>query len=188
MSQPTAKMSDRPLVRRRPPGVLEPGRPRKGRARRSRGPTKRVRIAVEAMVREGLDRKAAAERAGLTDDALYRSLRLPATKQLYAEELEALRISERARGVHVAAKIRDDDELGATPAGATARLKAIGTIEGRSDSPNVAIQINNNNQVEAQQPGYVVAIPEKFARQIEAEQRASQRIEHEHEETPDAVE
>lgn len=70
-------------------------------------PTGRVKRAIDAMVLEGLNRKAAAQLAGLTDHSLYVAFTKSHIKAYYNQQLEVLRTSERARNIHRAIEIRD---------------------------------------------------------------------------------
>lgn len=51
----------------------------------------KVRKAISYIIWEGNKRALAAERAGLSDSALYQAMRLPKVKRLMAEEFKALR-------------------------------------------------------------------------------------------------
>ncbi len=64
-----------------------------------------VRVAVTAMVDEALARSAAAEKAGITDHALYCALRKPHVVALRNELLGVLRTSESARVISATAKL-----------------------------------------------------------------------------------
>lgn len=55
--------------------------------------SRKVRTAVTLMVWEGSNRKEAAERAGITESALYKAMRQPKVKALYAAEMEEFRQS-----------------------------------------------------------------------------------------------
>lgn len=151
---------------RRTPGVKAVGRPRKTAARatgsplKALKPTKAVEALIIGMVDHGLTRAQAAERAGMTDHGAYVALRKPHIAKAYQEALHGLRQSERARNIHTAVEIRDDRTLDGA-AGATARLKAAGFLEGRPEGgPTVNVQINNEV---GQQPGYTVGIDPKYA-------------------------
>jgi hypothetical protein len=86
----------------------KPGRPRKvGRPRK--GPsepvdhrlTPKVAIAIRAIVEENLSRAEAAKVAGLTDDALRKSMRdNSAARTFYASEVKALMNFAKAKAVH----------------------------------------------------------------------------------------
>src|SRR5437879_751411 len=70
-----------------------------GRSKRLRV-TGKLRIAIEAMIWEGLPRKDAAALAGLADSSLRFALRKPHVLAHYSAELAALRTSLRARNLH----------------------------------------------------------------------------------------
>jgi hypothetical protein len=63
------------------------------------------RVAIEAMVWDGLTRAEAAEKAGLKDHALYCALAKPHVKAFYLRQLEVLRTSERARNIHTLVEV-----------------------------------------------------------------------------------
>lgn len=65
------------------------------------------RVAIDAMVWEGLTRKQAAEAAGLKDYSLYIALSKPHVKAYYMKQLDVLRTSERARNIHTLVEVRD---------------------------------------------------------------------------------
>lgn len=157
-----------PVRRRSPPGIGPRGRPRKS-ARGGEGSkvTKAVETLIEGMVFHGLTRPEAAELAGITDHGAYSALRKPHVIKAFNAMLEAKRLSERPRNLDVAVSIRDDAELGESPAGATARLKAISTIEGRPEGGQVNVQINNSV---GQLPGYILAIDPRHLEPTSEEQ------------------
>lgn len=61
--------------------------------------SKRVRVAIDAMVFEGLKRADAAEKAGITDNALYIALRKPDVLAYLNTQQGVLRTSARARSI-----------------------------------------------------------------------------------------
>lgn len=67
----------------------------------------RNKVAIDAMVYEGLNRKSAAAKAGLKDHALYVALSKPHVKAYYMRQLDVLRTSERARNIHTLTDVRD---------------------------------------------------------------------------------
>jgi hypothetical protein len=69
-----------------------------------------VRNAIEAMVWQGLTRKAAAEAVGLKDNSLYAAFRKPDVKAHYLRELDVLRLGERSRSIHRLTELRDQDD------------------------------------------------------------------------------
>lgn len=69
--------------------------------------TAKVRAAIEAMVWDGLPRRDAAAKAGISEHGLYKALRSPPVKAAYLHELDVLRTSERARNIHRLTEIRD---------------------------------------------------------------------------------
>lgn len=106
--------------------------------------TGKVQNALNVMVWEGLSRKDAAIKAGMTDHGLREALRRPHVKAYYLAELEVLRNSERARNIHRLCEIRDHAPN--MPA-----VNAIKVLEQISDAPQSA----NSH---ASSPGLVVII------------------------------
>jgi hypothetical protein len=103
------------------------------------------RAAIDAMVWEGLTRKAAAEKAGLKDHALYVALTKPHVKAYYLAQLDVLRTSERARNIHTLAEVRDQTS------NQMARVQAVKALEQLSDDPV-------GSAAQSQSPGVVVQI------------------------------
>lgn len=139
------------------------GRPNGARAGKApMGLSRAVRSAIDCMILEGLNRCDAAERAGLRDNSLYQALRNPEVLSYFNATMSALRTAETARGIHVAARIRDDYTLGGA-AGATAQIKAAAFIENAGhDAGGLQLNVQINNPP-AQVPGYVVAIDPRYA-------------------------
>jgi hypothetical protein len=77
-----------------------------GRSARNRV-TGKLRIALEAMIWEGLPRAKAAAKAGMADSCLRFALRKPHVLAHHNAELTALRTSLRARNVHRLDSIAD---------------------------------------------------------------------------------
>ena len=107
----------------------------------------KVRVAIDAMVWDGLPRGDAAAKAGISDHGLYKALRSAPVKAYYLAELEVLRTSERARNIHALADVRDGDNQ-------MARVAAVKALEQLSDEsiaqsrgsvalPGLTIQIIN---------------------------------------------
>lgn len=92
----------------------------------------KVRIAIEAMVWEGLKRDAAAEKAGLKDNSLYVALRKPDVKRFYLDELDVLRTSDRARRYHRLMALGEQDDNKA------AAVSALNSLE-RIDEQGVSV-------------------------------------------------
>jgi hypothetical protein len=69
--------------------------------------TGRLKRALDAMVWEGLMRKQAAETANLSEHSLHVALRRPRVRRYYLEGLDQLRLSARARNIHVLEEIRE---------------------------------------------------------------------------------
>lgn len=76
--------------------------------------TGKNRVAIDAMVWEGLKRSDAAAKAGLKDHALYVALTKPHVKAYYLAQCEVLRTSGRARRIHrLEAMLEQDDNKAA---------------------------------------------------------------------------
>jgi hypothetical protein len=107
--------------------------------------TGKLKIAVEAMVWEGLKRPDAAGRAEMTDQGLRAAMRKGHVLAYYRRELGALREGERARNVHRLVELRDQDE------NRNAAVKAVQVLEqtdpeavrraGDGTSPGIVIRI-----------------------------------------------
>jgi hypothetical protein len=108
--------------------------------------TGRLKRALDAMVWQGLDRRAAAKYARLTENGLYAALKKPHVKAHYLQQLDVLRTSERARNVHRLAEIRD----AANNMPAVQAIRALELIDeeqrqataGTAQSPGLVIVIN----------------------------------------------
>jgi hypothetical protein len=85
--------------------------------------TGKVRVAIEAMVWDGLPRDKAAEKAGISEHGLYKALRKPPVKAAYLAELDVLRTSERARNIHTLTEVRDQTS------NQMARVQAVKALE-----------------------------------------------------------
>lgn len=85
--------------------------------------TGKVRVAIDAMVWQGLKRDDAAQHAGMKANSLYVALRRPDVKAHYLAELDVLRTSERARNIHAAVEVRDQTD------NQTARIQAVKWLE-----------------------------------------------------------
>jgi hypothetical protein len=82
----------------------------------------------------------------------------PEFKAYAGELLQARRKAEMARNLTTAIAIRDDPGENFA-ADRTVRLKAIQVIEGRGDGPNVTVNVNQQTNVAAIRPGYVIRLP-----------------------------
>src|SRR5690242_3917913 len=96
-------MSENPLPTKLP---TRQAKAVEGRSKRLRV-TGKLRMAIEAMIWEGLPRKEAAEKAGLADSSLRFALRKAHVLAHHNAELAALRTSLRARNVHRLDNIAD---------------------------------------------------------------------------------
>lgn len=91
--------------------------------------TGRLRTAIHAMVWQGLQRKEAAQAAGLAEHSLYQAFRRPPVKAYYLAELDVLRTSLRARNIHILSEVSEqrDNQM--------ARVNAVKALEQLSDDP-----------------------------------------------------
>lgn len=94
--------------------------------------TGKLKAALDAMIWDGLPRKEAAAKAGISEHGLYKALRKPPVKAHYLAELEVLRTSERARNIHTLAEVRDQRS------NQMARVQAVKALEQISDDPTAA--------------------------------------------------
>lgn len=90
--------------------------------------TGKNKVAIAAMVWEGLNRREAAQRAGLTDHSLYVALSKPHCKAYYMQQLDVLRTSERARNIHTLVDVRDQ------MSNQMARVQAVKALEQIDDA------------------------------------------------------
>jgi hypothetical protein len=85
-----------------------------------------VRKAIELMIWEGHHRDDAAKAVRMLPKSLYNAFRKHHVRRYYREQLDVLRLSERARNIHALVRIRDqDDNRNAAVAG----IKALEAIE-----------------------------------------------------------
>jgi hypothetical protein len=115
----------------------------------------KVRVAIEAMVWQGLKRDEAAQVAGLKDNSLYIAMRKPDVRAFYLQECEVLRISGRARRILRMEELSEQSvnlnaAVNATKALDLVEADAIRSGSGAIRTPGMVIQIVN--QVSASQP------------------------------------
>jgi hypothetical protein len=89
--------------------------------------TGKLKVAIEAMIWEGLPRADAAAKAGMADSSLRFALRKPHVLAHHNAELAALRTSLRARNVH---RLND---IGDKSSNDMARVQAVKTLEQMTD-------------------------------------------------------
>lgn len=116
--------------------------------------TGKVRTAIEAMVWEGLPRKEAAERAGISEHGLYKAMVKPPVKAFYAQQCEVLRTSGRARRIHRLEAMLEQSDNKAAVINAALALESIGTDQAtvnaqQSSQPGVIVQIITNAPTDA---------------------------------------
>lgn len=115
----------------------------------------RIRKAITAMVFDGLKRPEAAAAVGLTDNTLYRYLRMPEALKFYRNECEVLRTGQRHKNLHRAVALRDEDKSGKVVIDAMKFLE--NDYFGQDGSSS---RINVNVLV---QPGYICDISQHSA-------------------------
>lgn len=143
------------------PIAKRPGRPAKHQTRNSMGMTKNVSIAIGFMVNEGLPRREAAERAGISDSALYQAFRKPEVVRHYNIEIEALRTMERARNMHALIEVRERGMLPDAPAAASrATVEAVKVLEGERQGSGINLAVGANIS-----PGYIIDCTEALSRE-----------------------
>jgi hypothetical protein len=131
-----------------------------GRSRRN-AVTGKLKAALEAMVWEGLERKAAAAQAGLKDRSVRDALHKPHVVGFYTAELTALRTSKRARNIHTLASIADDSDNDMARVSAVKAMEQIADVAdekrghpGAQQTPGIQIVI-----VHRQEPAEAPAEP-----------------------------
>jgi|SRR5215469_2248485 len=107
--------------------------------------TKRVRDAIDAMVEQGLDLKAAAEHGGMSTYRFRLALEKPHVNAYYKAQCQVFRASTQARNIHRLCQIRDaEDKMPAVNA-----IKALMGVDDeqtnnkQTTSPGVTIRIVN---------------------------------------------
>jgi hypothetical protein len=104
-------------------------------------------IALTSMIWEGLTRKQAAERSGMSEHGLWAALRRPHVRQWYRAEIDVLRTSERARNVHALVDVRDNAD------NSMARVNAVKTLEALDDT-----EAARGGSTAGQTPGLVIQV------------------------------
>lgn len=131
-------MTDQTIALRSPPAVKQPSKEHI---------TAKAQAAIHAMVWQGLNRREAAEQAGLSEHGLYKALRKPQVKALYAQECEVLRLSGRARRIHRLEEMVEQDDNKAAVINAALALERLGETEetstrrGAAAMPGFTIQL-----------------------------------------------
>jgi hypothetical protein len=132
-------MSENSLPTRQAAAI--PGRSRRGAV------TGKLKTALDLMVWDNLKRKDAAEKAGLADSSLRFAMRKPHVMAHYNAELNALRLSLRARNLHRLDTIADGSKNDMAKVGAIKVLEQIADVAqqnsglGSPQSPGVCIII-----------------------------------------------
>jgi hypothetical protein len=112
--------------------------------------TGKLKVAIEAMIWEGLPRADAATKAGMADSSLRFALRKPHVMAHYNAELASLRMSLRARNLHRLDGIAEDSKND------MARVASIKVLEQLAD---VAEQHHRPGQT--QMPGVSIIIMQR---------------------------
>lgn len=133
----------------RPPAHRRPGRPSNKSKRPLMALSRKVRAACDLMALEGLSRKEAATRVGLSDHSLYLALRNPVVLRYHNEALEVLRTGERGKSVVKIAHLRDN------AASERVSLEAAKHLDARGPAGNGGVTVNVGVNV---QPGYLVDV------------------------------
>jgi hypothetical protein len=108
--------------------------------------SRNVRTALEAMVWQGLRRREAAQVAGIADHTMYQAMRTPPVKAAYADMLQVLRESEKARNIHALVEVRDQQ------VNQMARVNAVKALEQLDETASATAG------PQRQQPGLVIVI------------------------------
>lgn len=111
-------------------------------------PTRKIAECISYMVYEGLTRKQAADKAGITEHGLYVAFRKPHVKAAYLRELEVLRTSEMARNFHALIDVReqtDNQQARVNAVKAMREMDAISPLKSAAPTPGVVIVIAGEN-------------------------------------------
>jgi hypothetical protein len=127
------------------------------------GLTARVKNVLDIMVSEGVDRKTAVARIGISDRKMREALSNPVVLAYYNDGLTALRTAEKARNIHVAAAIRDrgaePDASAAMGRTAVEAIKFLHGETGGSQNINIGIGVKVT-------PGYVMDLGDAPRRRV----------------------
>lgn len=156
---PTDALPHRFLLMKTASHALSPikpvGRPKVQKQPMGRSAT--VVLAIQYMVRDGLSRKQAAEKAGIKDDTLYKAFLNPEVRREYEAQIDVLRTSERARNIHKAAQLRDEAES------EKVQLDSAKWLHGEDKQGGVTVNVGVNVQ-----PGYVIGATEHVPQDLSA--------------------
>jgi hypothetical protein len=149
---PAARVSDMGLALDDP---LSPSKPPPGLTR--------VEAKIAYLTVFGLPRPLTVEEAARAEGYRVKRARnyladLPAFNLYRRALLRERRESEAARNLATAIAIRDDKGDGSA-ATKTVQLKAIAVIEGNDKAPAVTVNVNQQTNVAAISPGYVIRLP-----------------------------
>ena len=126
--------------------------------------TGKLKVALDQMLFIGSCRPDAAKAAGMTDHGLREAMKKPHVKAYYAQGLEILRTSERARNIFALAKVRDSSDNGMAVVSAAKALEQLADVapptgDGPRDRPGVVIQIiQPAPQIAQQQRGVTIDV------------------------------
>lgn len=137
--------------------------------RGDKGLTPRVKAAIDALIYDGCNLTQASAKARLTDRAFRDALRKPEVLAYYKAEYAAYRDAARAGNVRAVLRIRDNEDLAETAAGANAVINAAHYLDGPRD-PAPGVNVNIGVNVNQTAPGYQIDAtrfdPEAIARAL----------------------
>lgn len=115
--------------------------------------TDKQRLLVDLMVHEGMDRKRAAEAAGVTDETARLALRNPQVLAYLNEEMEVLRTGGRPRALRKMIELVDEAKTERIQFEAAKYLDGMDRPSHAVGATQVNVQVNNTVNVT---PGYVL--------------------------------
>ena len=130
--------------------------------------TDKQRMLIDLMVHEGMDRKRAAEAAGITDETARLAMRNPQVLAYLNEEMEVLRTGARPRALRKMAQLVDEAKTERIQFEAAKYLDGMDRPSHAVGATQVNVQINNDVKVT---PGYVVKL-------VRGEAKPTRQIEH----------
>jgi hypothetical protein len=121
--------------------------------------TGKVKVAIDAMVWQGLKRDEAAQLAGIKDNSLYVALRRPDVKAYYLAECEMLRTSGKARRIHRLEAMLEQDDNKAAVINAALALENMGKDQasvnaGQSRTAGVVVIIQGSAALSGNERGF----------------------------------
>lgn len=104
----------------------------------------KVRALLDAMVVDGLSLRDAAKAAGVRQKRARLLMRNPAVRKAFFAGIEELREHERARNIHLAAKLRDDGFGDVSAAHKKVALEAARYLDGAEERGGITITGGQN--------------------------------------------